>query len=377
MKSPLAAGIVIAASVAFLTQLVDTSCAGAAEAVLKWTEALPVPDRHGFAGMFAGVSHHNLIAAGGANFPEKPPWQGGKKVWHDAIYLLEAPRRPWRVAKARLPRGWAYGVSATVRHASIDSADHQAVLCVGGDDGQQALRDVLLLSWNGRQVRIRRLQPLPQPVTQAAGAVVGDRFYLAGGIAATTASRALHTLYVLEMRGPPKQWRWRNAPRWPGPERMQSVAAAGAGQFFLFGGVQLDAAIPGHHRKTPYLCDAYRLAPGSSAEQGKWTRIRDLPRPVAAAPTPALPLAGGLLAIVGGVDGSMVDHDQATHPGFTRRVTAYSINEDRWRDLNPLPPRRSRVTAPTVAWRERWAVVSGESRPGVRSPSVYLARQKR
>ena len=55
---------------------------------IRWSELDPIPDQHGLAGMFAGVSHGVLIAAGGANFPDAPPWQNGTKVWHDTIFAL-------------------------------------------------------------------------------------------------------------------------------------------------------------------------------------------------------------------------------------------------------------------------------------------------
>jgi N-acetylneuraminic acid mutarotase len=42
----------------------------------------------GVAGAFAGVSHGALLLAGGANFPNGYPWQGGTKVWQPAIYVL-------------------------------------------------------------------------------------------------------------------------------------------------------------------------------------------------------------------------------------------------------------------------------------------------
>ena len=59
---------------------------------LEWDlEIPPVPDMHGFAGAFTGVSNGRLLVAGGANFPDKPPWENGKKVWHDKIFALSLP----------------------------------------------------------------------------------------------------------------------------------------------------------------------------------------------------------------------------------------------------------------------------------------------
>ena len=61
---------------------------------LTWDLLPPLPDAQGFAGAFVGVikdaslppgkrrkSKGVLIVAGGANFPEGRPWDGGAKVW--------------------------------------------------------------------------------------------------------------------------------------------------------------------------------------------------------------------------------------------------------------------------------------------------------
>jgi hypothetical protein len=46
------------------------------------TELAALPDAHGFAGCFAGLSGGRLLVAGGANFPDGVmPWDGGKKTW--------------------------------------------------------------------------------------------------------------------------------------------------------------------------------------------------------------------------------------------------------------------------------------------------------
>jgi solute:Na+ symporter, SSS family len=46
----------------------------------KWERLPSLPDKEGFAGPFAGTSRGVLLVAGGANFPEKKPREGGKKV---------------------------------------------------------------------------------------------------------------------------------------------------------------------------------------------------------------------------------------------------------------------------------------------------------
>ena len=63
------------------------------ELELQWTVAAELPvtgngqTALGFAGMVAGVYSNKLIIAGGANFPDAMPWNGGKKKYYDDVYV--------------------------------------------------------------------------------------------------------------------------------------------------------------------------------------------------------------------------------------------------------------------------------------------------
>ena len=98
-----------------------------------WKQLASLPDKEGFAGMYAGVSNDVLLAAGGANFPGKKPWEGGTKVWHDHVFALDRPDGTWKRV-GQLPRPLAYGVS--VSHGG-------GVVCVGGSDAEKYHADVL------------------------------------------------------------------------------------------------------------------------------------------------------------------------------------------------------------------------------------------
>src|ERR1041385_1915466 len=63
---------------------------------LRWTKGPAIPDREGWAGSFCGESGGAMLLVGGANFPERKPWEGGTKVWSDAVYVLENPDGAWR-----------------------------------------------------------------------------------------------------------------------------------------------------------------------------------------------------------------------------------------------------------------------------------------
>src|SRR4051794_13907380 len=56
-------------------------------APLVWRPLPDLPDPLGLAGAFAGVSSGALLVAGGANFPNGMPWDGGAKVWQDRVWV--------------------------------------------------------------------------------------------------------------------------------------------------------------------------------------------------------------------------------------------------------------------------------------------------
>src|SRR5690606_22493000 len=95
-------------------------------------------------------------------------------------------------------------------------------------------------------------------------------------------------------------------------------------------------------------------------------------RPVAAAPSPA-PVVNGEILLLPGDDGSLAGFQPvAGHPGFSRRMLAYDIRRDAWREAGEAP--FALVTTSCVAWRGRLVVPGGEVRPGVRSPEVWAGR---
>src|SRR5512143_304145 len=78
-----------------LLALTHNSHAGDAVITWDWQQLRPLPDPLGVAGCFAGASGGALIVAGGANFPDGFPWQGGRKAWHRAVWVLTSPAGDW------------------------------------------------------------------------------------------------------------------------------------------------------------------------------------------------------------------------------------------------------------------------------------------
>lgn len=316
----------------------------------EWKRLAPLPDKEGFAGPFAGVSNGALLVAGGANFPDKKPWDGGKKVWYDSAFALEKPGGEWKNA-GKLPRPLGYGVSVT--HGG-------GVVCVGGSDADRHYANVFRLEWTKGKLVTTKLPSLPKSLANACGALVGDSLYVAGGQEKPDSKDTLKSAWRIDLSA--KEPRWKEIDACPGSGRMLSVAAGFDGAFWLVGGVDLVTG-KGEKVERRYLQDAYRYEP----DRG-WKRIADLPYPVVAAPSPAPTDRSGFY-ILGGDDGTQVGVDPEKHRGFGRKVLRYDPKKDKWIEAGELPA--PRVTAPCIVWNEAWVVPSGEVRPGVRSPEVW------
>lgn len=377
---------------------------------LRWEELAPLPpspgqaEQRGVAGPFAGVHGDALIVAGGANFPDAMPWDGGAKIWWDDIWVLEKisdtnPR--WVADKIfKLSRRVGYGIS-------VDTPD--GVVCAGGHDAERCYAEVFMLSWDARTREIRRtpLPAMPEPLSFMAGALIGSTLYVAGGQHTMKGAVPSSVFWALDLsrRVPPAAFKWQVLPTWPGPPRILPVAAAQrtlAGEaFFLFSG---RAQQPG--QRTELFSDAYAFELKTRTWRALARINGDAGISVAAGTAAAVGTEEVLL--FGGDRGELFialeAHDLAiavlreklagaspaaraliergiaerfrlkqtlyeTHPGFGREVFSYDTIRDTWRVVtrSPVPPQ---VT--TLAVKSGGAIIipSGEIRPGVRTPAV-------
>lgn len=311
----------------------------------------PVPDAIGFAGAFAGVHGGQLIAGGGANFPDGTmPWDGGKKVWHDRVFALDLKQAgsAWHeVGKLPAPNG--YGVSLTVP---------EGVLLIGGGDAKEHFREVRLLTLLDGKPVFRDLAELPIPLAQMAGALSGRHVHVCGGIEKPDATTASKDHWMLDLDAMEKGWQ--AMPPLPGDGQILATAAGIGDAFFIVGGCSLAADAAGKPVRT-YLRDAWKFS------DGQWQRLTDLPRGSVAAASPA-PVRGDAFFVVSGDDGKHAGPPK-DHPGFTREILRYDVSKDAWNPAGELDV-PAPVTLPTAPWRDGFILFNGEVKPGVRTPQV-------
>ena len=102
---------------------------------MRWTRLPETPNAPGFGGAFVGTSGDLLLCGGGSNFPDKPAWEGGAKVWHDEVFSLASTRSKKWASLGKLPRPCGYGVGVSIR---------QGLLMIGGGVPKNFIQDTVV-----------------------------------------------------------------------------------------------------------------------------------------------------------------------------------------------------------------------------------------
>ena len=387
---------------AFIAGLLTLGIAQAqseSDSPLQWTQAPSHPNAVGLASPFAGSIRSKLVVAGGANFPDQKPWEGGTKVWHDDIAVLDLSESnsdlngsnnvpsndvpQWTIV-ADLPKPLAYGVTASF-------AD--GLICVGGSDAQRHYAECFFLTELDSQWICLPLPLLPAPLANACGTIVDDYMVVFGGLEHPDATKCLNVGWKLKLEASKfaelkssrelaqhiaDGWNWEPLPHFSSAGRMLSTAACVEGRFWVLGGTELVGGDDGKSKRR-YLNECWSLRivePAQEAGQENWVRELDLPVPLAASPSPAFATKSGLW-ILGGDDGSQVGNEPSAHRGFTHRAFQLppfdqrTLGNTRGWQVHEHAVVAPRVTVPAVLIGSEYWIISGEQRPGVRSPEVW------
>lgn len=332
----------------------------------------------GYAGMLGGAHNGVFLAAGGANFPEGKPWEGGKKVWSNTIFILE--NGEWRVSKTQLPMPLGYA-------ASVSTAE--GVLSIGGNNETLISDKVYLLAYNkgSNDVEISEYPNLPEPLAFSSAVVDGDYVYVVGGNTTNGSTNSFYRLSLKDKRN------WEKLKDYPGAARALHTTAIQETQtskkLFVIGGRQ---EMPGQKSNalTNYL--TYDFKKQTWADEGDLL-VKDAPRVLMGASAEVM---GSMHIIVyGGSDAVLFDEleniglqlgktpndsisTQLTkrrdeilnnHPGFSKDILAYNTITKQWFVYDTLDTQIP-VTALSFKHNDDFLIVSGEVSPGIRTPNV-------
>jgi len=342
--------------------------------VLEWDRLPDLPDREGFAGVFSGVVKEGdaayLVVAGGANFPDGRPWEDGKKIYYDDIYVLSLKDGgEWKKSAAKLPQPLGYGMSA--------SLDDGSCWFLGGKNDSGCLSESYKLKIENGAVIVVRALSLPVPLAEGLAEVVDGTLIVGSGTDGDETIRGFYSLKKDE-----SEW---ESLGWPegARGRMYAVGGVRGGTFYLFGG--RDNADSEEEKEDQilgldFLKDCWEL----NVASGTWKRLADLPEGRSAAPSQAVPAGASSLLMLGGVTVDFLREQIAArpeingqgmaHPGFLGSILSYNTVTDRWANAGSFPMEGSfaPVTTPVVFWDGKVILPTGEIKPGVRSPQVLI-----
>ena len=319
----------------------------------------------GVAGLLQGTFGDYIIVGGGANFPAGGPLTGGAKVTYPDVYVLRAAEAGLtETDHAQMPYPVGYGVSATTP---------DGVLYFGGSTDESGARAVTRLSAPNGKLRTETLPALPFALQNGVAAYDKDTVYLGGGKQDGVLSRKFYTYDI-------KTGTLTSLPDFPGEAREQSVAEFLGGRFFVFSGGANVA-----------YTDGYAYDPKAQT----WTSVAG-PNvngtPVSLLGARAVRLNADEMLVVGGFNREIYDwavsnlntlqgeeKDAFRAHYFTmppedyhwnREILVYSAKADAWRSVGQLPFPAPCGEALVIA-RGALFSISGEVKPGVRSPRLY------
>jgi cyclically-permuted mutarotase family protein len=358
---------------------------------IKWKLAAELPPSNeqskslGFAGAIHGVSNNALIVAGGANFPNGLPWEGGKKKYSKEIYVLEKNGSEFfwnKKVTDTLPEPIAYcGNTSTAK----------GIVYIGGENTNGISNKCFLLNWNSVKncIDIRPLPNLPVALTNVAATNIGNVVYAAGGDETKNSSDSFFCLN-LDDSNP----EWKTLPSVP-------IALANATAIAQNGNAGKEIFIIGGRTKTPSgISELHHTIFAFDIQKDKWEQRADIVDGInktnlSAACGVAL---GSNDILIAGFDNGKVFHkiemyisqislaktdeekEKLTkeknelsihHQGFDKSLLLYNTISNTWTKSGELPF-AAHVTTTAVKWGNDIVISNGEIKPGIRTPNVMI-----
>ncbi len=361
---------------------------------VEWTLAAELIDTAGnrslgFAGAINAIDNDVLIVAGGANFPDKMPWDGGKKYYANEIQVLQKTTQGYvwnRNVKAKLPQPIGYcGYTSTPK----------GIVYAGGENNDGYSDQAYILRWDAvkEDITIQQLPSLPTAITNIALTNIGDIVYAVGGDLQTRSSNAFLSL-DLSAENP----KWENMPNLP-IALANSVLIVqenkhGKGIYLIGGRAKTAWGISNLHHTT-FVFDFEKQKWRDAAPISDGKKVTDFSAGAGVA------VGDHLILITGGDDGktfNKIEHylsqiaksnnDEiknklikdknelnVNHTGFYRGMLLYNTLTNTWTKIGELPfP--AQVTTKATMWDGKIVLSNGEVKPGVRTPNVMLGAIK-
>jgi len=327
--------------------------------------SLEVSTGQGVSAPFAGVVGNNIVVLGGCNFPATPVAEGGTKQFYNTVFTFDGQK--WDKQALTIP-ALAYGVSVQL---------NEGLVCIGGAGADGASSAVYFVSEIDGQLQAKQLPALPEAKSEAAGGYDDKYIYVAGG--ETNSAYRLKCVWnnigkVYEFGNA-----WESLAPLPGRVRKQPAgvvqSAAISKHFYVFGGFA-----PATESDTAYVHSdgLYYDAKSNAWKSTSPVVIDGQQRAIVGASAVTSGVAH--VAVLGGVNKEIFtralnhpEEDYLTHAPewyqFNQEVLLYHTITDSW-VTEAQSEKLARAGAALVPFNNKWYVIGGETKPGIRSADV-------
>jgi len=335
----------------------------------------------GVAGPVVGIINNKLIVAGGANFPDKMPWQGGKKIYYNNISIFNKEKEQvfQEAIQASLAGNIAYAANCLTPFG---------VVYAGGENELGLSDKVYLLQWDEASSTMlqTKLPDLPIKTTNGSLVCIDKIIYFLGGETLANTTNQFFSLNLIKINEG-----WTTLPVIPKPLSNMVVVAQylnGQKQIYLMGGRAKQKNGISDFSSDVYSFDIYLK---------RWDKKKSLPYPISAG-TGAV-VSEKYILLFGGDRGEQFNKVERTistinlekdelrkenlitiknkllesHPGFSNEILLYNTQKNIWLS-NGFIPFNASVTTNLVQWADKIIIPSGEIKAGVRTPRIISAK---
>ena len=335
----------------------------------------------GVAGPIVGVINNKLIVAGGANFPDKMPWQGGKKAYYNNIVIFK--KEKGQVLQETI----APSLVSNIAYAANCSTPF-GIVFAGGENELGLSDKVYLLKWDeaSNNVLQTKLPDLPVKTTNGSLVCIDKILYFLGGETLVNTTNQFFSLNLNKINDG-----WTMLPEIPKPLSNTVVVAQylnGQKQIFLMGGRAKQK-----NGISDFLSDVYSF----DLHLKIWDKKTALPYSISAGTGAAF--SEKYILLFGGDQGERFNKVEQTisninlekeqfkkenlisiknkllesHPGFSNEILLYNTQKNIWLS-NGFIPFNTSVTTNLVQWGDEIIIPSGEIKAGVRTPRILSAK---
>lgn len=339
----------------------------------------------GFAGPINGITNNVLIVAGGANFPDKMPWEGGKKQYSNEIHVLEKTGDDfhWNTKVTNtLPEAIAYPGNTTT---------NLGVVYVGGENENGLSNKVYLLNWNAdkNEVETKSLPDFPIAITNIALTHLDNIVYAIGG---DEAKQSSDLVFTLDLNA--KKPEWKLLTKLPFA-LANSVSVIQNNTIYVIGG---------RTKTSTGISDLHNTTLAFDLKKQNWetkANITDGKQTTNFSAGAGVAIGNENILILGGDNGTTFHKIETflsqiakatseeeklkliaeknilntTHKGFYNDILVYNTHTNKWSKIGELPF-LAQVTTTATIWNDKVVLSNGEIKPGIRTPDVMLGTIK-